>query len=97
MLDSQSNDIAFAKKPTSSTGSAFLYLKFVKKQSIDLYDHLLWYGLTLMSYANLSDMLPERGISVNRSIIYRWFIEHSLKLRKKLRRNYQFIRTDRSW
>ncbi|EGU47094.1 putative transposase, partial [Vibrio ichthyoenteri ATCC 700023] len=28
-----------------------------------------------MSYANLSDMLAERGISVKRSTIYRWFIE----------------------
>ncbi len=39
-------------------------------------------------------MLAERGISVNRSTIYRWFIEYSPKLRKKLRRNYQFIQTD---
>ena len=52
---------------------------------------------TPMSYANLSDMLAERGISVNRSTIYRWFIEYSPKLRKKLRRNYQFIKTDSSW
>ena len=50
-----------------------------------------------MSNANLSDMLAERGISVNRSTIYRWFIEYSPKLRKKLRRNYQFIQTDSSW
>jgi len=49
-----------------------------------------------MSYANLSDMLAERGISVNRSTIYRWFIEYASVLRKKLRR-YQFIRTDTSW
>ncbi len=53
---------------------------------------LRWYGSTPMSYANLSDMLAERGISVNRSTIYRWFIEYSSKLRKKLRRNYQFIK-----
>ncbi|MGF1905482.1 IS6 family transposase [Aliivibrio salmonicida] len=58
---------------------------------------LRWYGSTLMSYTNLSDMLAERGISVNRSTIYRWFIEYSPKLRKKLRRNYQFIQTDSSW
>ncbi|MGF1907757.1 IS6 family transposase [Aliivibrio salmonicida] len=58
---------------------------------------LRWYGSTPMSYANLSDMLAERGISVNRSTIYRWFIEYSPKLRKKLRRNYQFIQTDSSW
>lgn len=50
-----------------------------------------------MSYANLSDMLAERVISVNRSTIYRWFIEYSPKLRKKLRRNYKFIKTDSSW
>jgi transposase-like protein len=31
---------------------------------------LRWYGSTPMSYANLSDMLAERGISVNRSTIY---------------------------
>ncbi len=58
---------------------------------------LRWYGSTPMSYANLSDMLAERGISVNRSTIYRWFIEYYPKLRKKLRRNYQFIQTDSSW
>ncbi len=47
-----------------------------------------------MSYANISDMLAERGISVDRSTIYRWFIEYSPSLRKKLR-HYQFINTDR--
>ncbi|PSW05443.1 IS6 family transposase [Photobacterium lipolyticum] len=57
---------------------------------------LRWYGLTPMSYAKLSDMLAERGISVNRSTIYRWFIEYAPALRKKLRR-HQFIRTDSSW
>ena len=49
-----------------------------------------------MSYANLSEMLAERGISVNRSTIYRWFIEYSPALRKKLRR-YQFNRVESSW
>lgn len=38
----------------------------------------------------------ERGISVNRSTIYRWFIEYAPALRKKLRR-HQFIRIDSSW
>ncbi len=57
---------------------------------------LRWYGSTPMSYANLSDMLQERGISVNRSTIYRWFIEYAPALRKKLRR-HQFIRADSSW
>ena len=55
-----------------------------------------WYGSTPMSYANLSDMLSERGISVHRTTLYRWFIEYSPALRKKLRR-YQFIRKDSSW
>ncbi len=55
-----------------------------------------WYGSTPMSYANISDMLAERGISVDRSTIYRWFIEYSPSLRKKLR-HYQFINTDSSW
>ncbi len=51
----------------------------------------------MMSYANLSDMLAERGGgSVNRSTIYRWFIEYAPALRKKLRR-HQFIRADSSW
>ena len=49
-----------------------------------------------MSYENLSDILTERGISVNRSTNYRWFIEYASTLRKKLRR-HQFIRTDSSW
>ncbi len=49
-----------------------------------------------MSYANISDMLAERGISVDRSTIYRWFIEYSPSLRKELR-HYQFIKTDSSW
>ena len=44
----------------------------------------------------LSDMLAERRISVNRSTIYRWFIEYAPSLRKKLR-HYQFIREDSSW
>lgn len=57
---------------------------------------LRWYGSTPMSYANLSDMLQERGVSVNRSTIYRWFIEYAPVLRKKFRR-YQFIRADTSW
>ena len=55
-----------------------------------------WYGSTPMSYANLSDMLQERGISVNRSTIYRWFIEFAPSLRKKVRR-YQMIGADSSW
>lgn len=49
-----------------------------------------------MSYANLSDILQERGISVNRSTIYRWFIEYAPALRKKLR-HHQFIRIDSPW
>ncbi|MCG9659574.1 IS6 family transposase [Vibrio mediterranei] len=57
---------------------------------------LRWYGSTPMSYANLSDMLQERGISVNRSTIYRWFIEYAPALRRKLRHR-QFIRADFSW
>ncbi|PSU85253.1 IS6 family transposase [Photobacterium kishitanii] len=57
---------------------------------------LRWYGSTPMSYANLSDMLAERGIAVNRSTIYRWFIEYAPSLRKKLR-CYQFITMDSSW
>lgn len=55
-----------------------------------------WYGSTPLSYANLSDMLQERGISVNRSTIYRWFIEYSPSLRKKLRQ-YQLLSQDSSW
>ena len=47
---------------------------------------------SLSNLATLIDMLAERGISVNRSTIYRWFIEYSPKLRKKLRRNYQFLK-----
>ncbi len=57
---------------------------------------LRWYDSTPMSYANISDMLAKRGISVDRSTIYRWFIEYSPSLRKKLR-YYQFIKTDSSW
>ncbi|MGP2541174.1 hypothetical protein [Yersinia sp. 2541 StPb PI] len=38
---------------------------------------LRWYGSTPMSYANVSDMLAERGVSVHRSTIYRWFIEYA--------------------
>ncbi len=53
-----------------------------------------WYGSTPMSYANLSDMLQERGISVNRSTIYRWFIEFAPSLRKKV---MQMVNEDSSW
>lgn len=59
-------------------------------------DSIRWYDMAALSYANISDMLAERCIFVNRSTIYRWFIEHSPKLRKKLRR-YQFTTTDSSW
>ncbi len=55
-----------------------------------------WYGTTAMSYANLSDMLAERGVFVNRSTIYRWFIHYGPILHKKLRRS-QFTRIDSSW
>ena len=57
---------------------------------------LRWYGSTPLSYANVSDMLAERGISVHRSTIYRWFIEYAPILRKKLKK-YQFIRAVSSW
>ncbi|SKA72651.1 hypothetical protein SAMN02745132_04773, partial [Enterovibrio nigricans DSM 22720] len=50
-----------------------------------------WEHFAPMNYANLSYMLQERGISVNRSTIYRWFIEYAPVLRKKLRR-YQFLK-----
>lgn len=50
-----------------------------------------------MSYANLSDMLAERGSSVHRSTLYRWFVQYSPILHRKLRRHYQFIRADSSW
>lgn len=46
---------------------------------------LRWYGSTSLSYANVSDMLAEQGISVHRSTIYRWFIEYAPVLRKKLK------------
>lgn len=55
-----------------------------------------WYGSTPLSYAHLSAMLEERGISVNRSTIYRWFVEYAPKLRRVFRR-YQFINKDSSW
>ena len=45
---------------------------------------------------HLSDVLQERGISVNRSTIYRWFIEFAPSLRKKVR-HYQMIGADSSW
>ncbi len=57
---------------------------------------LRWYGSIPMSYANIRDMLAEQRISVDRSTIYRWFLEYSPSLRKKLR-HYQFIKTDSSW
>lgn len=57
---------------------------------------LRWHGSTPLSYAHVSDMLAERGISVHRSTIYRWFIEYAPVLRKKLKK-YQFIRTTSSW
>jgi len=39
-----------------------------------------WYGTTAMNYANLSDILTERGVFVNRSTIYRWFIHYGLQV-----------------
>jgi transposase-like protein len=40
---------------------------------------MVWFNTNEL--ANLSDMLAERGISVNRSTIYRWFIEYAPVLR----------------
>ena len=54
------------------------------------------YGTTAMSYANISDMLAERGIFVNRSTIYRGFIHYGPILHKKLSR-YQYTRIDSFW
>nr|UNJ79696.1 Mobile element protein [Morganella morganii] len=38
---------------------------------------LRWYGSTLLSYVNVSDMLAERGGAAHHSTIYRWFIEYA--------------------
>ncbi len=38
---------------------------------------LRWYGSKPLSYAHVSDMLAERGVSVHRSTIYRWFIQYA--------------------
>ncbi len=48
-----------------------------------------WYSSTSMSYANLSDMLSERSIFVNRTTIYRWFIHYSLILHNNKLRRYK--------
>ena len=50
-----------------------------------------WYGSTPLSYAHVSDMLAERGISVHRSTIYRWFIQYAPVLRKKLKNINSFV------
>lgn len=47
---------------------------------------LRWYVSTPLSYANVSDILAECGISVHRSTIYRWLIEYVPMLRKKLKK-----------
>ena len=57
---------------------------------------LRWYGSIPLSYANVSDMLDEHGISLYRLMIYRWFIEYAPVLRKKLKK-YQFIQAVSSW
>ena len=56
------------------TNSEFKFKHFVPEISLCC---LRWYGSTPMSCVNLSDMLAERGISINR-----WFIEYSPQLRK---------------
>nr|WP_039983989.1 IS6 family transposase [Vibrio sagamiensis] len=50
---------------------------------ISLYDG---HGTITMSYTNLSDMLSKRGVFVNCTTIYRWFIHYAPILHKKLRR-----------
>lgn len=52
---------------------------------------LRWYGSTPLSYAHVSDMLAERGISVHRSTIYRWFIQYAPVLRKNSKNISLFV------
>ena len=43
-----------------------------------------WYLKSALSYQELSDMLYERGIDVNKSTIWRWIQRYAPELKKRV-------------
>ena len=44
-----------------------------------------WYGRYALSYRDLKEMAAERGLSIERSTIYRWVQEYSPELEKRIK------------
>jgi len=54
-----------------------------------------WYLKYPLSYRNLQDMMEERGLFINHTTIYRWVIEYSPTLNRRLRKHLK--KTSDSW
>ena len=53
-----------------------------------------WYLKSALSYQELSDMLYERGIDVNKSTIWRWIQRYAPELKKRV---FQKIKQIQTW
>ena len=61
-----------------------------------------WYLKYGISYRELEEMLNERGVNVDHTTIYRWVIQYSPELKKKLswyrsKFYYQSLRVDETY
>jgi transposase-like protein len=54
-----------------------------------------WYGRYALSYKDLQEMAAERGLSVNRSTIYRWVQQYGPELENRIKTTLK--RTCDSW
>jgi transposase, IS6 family len=54
-----------------------------------------WYLRYPLSYRNLSEMMVERGLSINHTTIYRWIIAYSLEINQRCRQH--LLPTNDSW
>jgi len=54
-----------------------------------------WYLKYPLSYRNLQEMMEERGLFINHSTIYRWVVEYSPTLNRRLRKHLK--KTSDSW
>jgi len=54
-----------------------------------------WYLKYPLSYRNLQEIMEERGLFINHSTIYRWVVEYSPTLNRRLRKHLR--KTSDSW
>ena len=50
-----------------------------------------WYCQTALSYQQLSDMLHERGVEVNKTTIWRWIQKYAPELKKRVMNKVKFV------